>query len=71
MVLDQFWLSAKFCSAFTVKGNTIVSNYQLENDRLSFDFYSIGANPISSTGDGTEESPQIDTCQKAVLLRTK
>ena len=76
IVLDQFWLADKFCGAFTVSGNTIVNSYQLTNDRLHIEFYSIGAKPIGNTGNGTEDSPQVDTYrigsyQKAVLVRTK
>lgn len=76
IVLDQFWMADKFCGAFTVIGNTIINNYQLENDRLSVEFYSIGVKPFGSAGKGTEESPLVDSYrvgsyQKAVLLRTK
>lgn len=76
IILDQFWLADKFCGAFTVMGNTIFSNYQLENNRLSVEFYSIGAKPITTNGKGTEDSPRVDSYrigsyQKAVLLRAK
>jgi hypothetical protein len=82
IVLDQYWIGNKFCGAFTVKNNTIVNNYWMENDpqdsvnKLMVEFYSIGAKPITTTGKGTEESPSVDSYkigsyQKAVLLRTK
>ncbi len=53
IVLDQFWLADKFCGAFTVIGSTIINNYQLANDRLPVEFYSIGTKPIGNTGKGT------------------
>jgi hypothetical protein len=74
IVLDQFWVGEKFCGAFTVMNNTIVNNYRMENDKLLIEFYSIGAKPIATTGNGTDESPQVDSYkigsyQKAVLTR--
>jgi len=76
IVLDQYWICNKLCGAFTVMGNTIVNNYWMENDKLMVEFYSMGAKPIATTGNGTEESPSVDSYnvgsyQKAVLLRTK
>lgn len=76
IVLDQFWVANKFCGAFTVMGNTIVNNYWMEKDKLMVEFYSIAAKPITTTGNGTEESPKVDSYkigsyQKAVLQRTK
>jgi hypothetical protein len=76
IVLDQYWVGNKFCGAFTVMGNTIVNNYWMENDKLMIEFYSIEANPIATTGKGTEESPSVESYsirsyQKAVLHRTK
>ncbi len=76
ILLDQYWIGNKFCGAFSVKSNTIVNNYWMENDKLMAEFYSIGAKSIATTGKGTDESPTVDSYkigsyQKAVLLRTK
>lgn len=76
IVLDQYWVGNKFCGAFTVMGNTIINNYWKENDKLIVEFYSIGAKPVATTGNGTEESPSVDSYkigsyQKAVLQRLK
>ncbi len=76
IVLDQFWVANKLCGAFTVMGNIIVNTYWIENDKLMVEFYSIGAKPITTTGNGTEESPNVDSYkigsyQKAVLQRIK
>lgn len=76
IVLDQFWVAGKFCGAFTVMNNTIVNNYWMENDKLMIEFYSISAKPITTTGNGTDESPSVDSYkigsyQKAILQRSK
>jgi hypothetical protein len=76
IVLDQFWVGNKFAGAFTVQNSTIVNNYWMENGKLMVEFYSIAAKPIATTGDGTDESPKVDSYkvgsfQKAVLTRQK
>lgn len=74
IVLDQFWVGNRFNGAFTVMGNTIVNSYWMENDSLMVEFFSIGANPIATTGKGDEEIPAVDSYrigsyQKAVLVK--
>jgi hypothetical protein len=74
IVLDQFWVGGKFCGAFTVMNNSIVNNYWIEDGKLMMEFYSISKNPIATTGNGTEESPSVDSYrigsyQKAILSR--
>jgi hypothetical protein len=74
IVLDQYWVGNKFCGAFTVMNNTIVNNYWMENNKLLIEFYSIGAKPVATTGNDTDESPLVDSYkigsyQKAVLTR--
>lgn len=76
IVLDQFWVADKFCGAFTVMNSTIISNYWVENDQLMIEFFSISAKPIITTGNGTENSPSVDSYkvgsyQKAILKRTE
>ncbi len=76
IVLDQFLVGNVFSGAFTVQNNTIVNSYRLENDRLTIEFYSLGAKPFAVTGNGTEESPRVDTYrvgsyQKAVLSKER
>lgn len=76
IVLDQFLIGQVFSGAFTVMGNTIVNNYQLEKDRLMVEFYSLPAKPIRQSGEGTQESPTVDSYsvrsyQKAILKRKK
>lgn len=76
IVLDQYWVASKFCGAFTVQNNTIVNSYWMEGQNLIVEFYSIGAKPIVTTGNGTDESPKVDSYkmgsyQKAVLQRVK
>jgi hypothetical protein len=74
IVLDQYWVAGKFCGAFTVMNNTIVNNYWMEDDKLMVEFFSISAKAVTTTGNGTEESPKVDSYkigsyQKAVLTR--
>lgn len=74
IVLDQFWIADKFSGVFTVMNNTIINSSWIENDKLMIEFYSIGAKPSATTGNGTEESPSVDSYkigsyQKAVLTR--
>lgn len=76
IVLDQFWVGNKFCGAFTVQNSTIVNNYWMENGKMVIEFYSLAAKPINTTGNGTEESPSVDSYrvgsyQKAVLNRLR
>lgn len=74
IILDQFWVGNKFCGAFTVMGNTIVNNYWIENDSMRIQFFSYAAKPIVTTGQGTEQSPSVDSYrvgsyQEAILTR--
>jgi hypothetical protein len=76
IVLDQYWIGEKLCGVFTVMGNTIVNNYRLENGMLLVEFYSFSARPVATTGNGTEDSPSVESYsigsyQKAVLHREK
>jgi hypothetical protein len=76
IVLDQFLVGNKFCGAFTVQNSTIVNNYWMENGKMMIEFYSLAAKPINTTGNGTDESPSVDSYrvgsyQKAVLNRLR
>lgn len=74
ILLDQYWVGNKLCGAFTVMGKTIINSYRVENDKMIIEFYSIGSEPIATTGDGTDEIPRVDSYhvggyQQAVLKR--
>lgn len=74
IVLDQFWVGNRFCGAFTVQGNTILNSYQKTGDQLVVEFYSLPAKPLVTTGNGTDESPKVDSYrisgfQRAVLTK--
>jgi hypothetical protein len=74
IVLDQFWIANKFCSAFTVQTSTILNNYWMDNGRLYLEFFSFSAKPLGTTGKGDKEIPFVDSYkmnsyQKAVLER--
>ena len=76
IVLDQFWVGNTFCGAFTVQNNTIVNSYRMVNDQLVVEFFSVGARPLTISGNGTEDSPRVDSYrvgsyQKAILSRLK
>lgn len=76
IVLDQFWVGNTFSGAFTVQKNTIVNSYRMDNDQLIIEFYSISAQPLTVTGNNTEDSPRVDSYrvgsyQKAILTRVK
>jgi hypothetical protein len=74
IVLDQYWVGNRFSGAFTVMGNTIINSYWIEEGKLMIEFFSMAAKPIATTGNGTEQSPNVDSYrlgsyQKAVLKR--
>ncbi len=74
IILDQYWVANKLCGMFTVGSSTIINNYWLEGDSLVVEFYSIVAKPVNATGDGTTNSPKVDSYQiagyqKAILKR--
>jgi hypothetical protein len=71
-VLDQYLVGNRFTSAFTVQTTTIVDSYWREGKNLMAEFYSLTAKPVATTGQGTDESPKVDSYgtkgyQKAVL----
>ena len=61
ILLDQYWIGERFSGAFTVSGNTILNNYWIENGQLQVEFYSYPAKPLAVTGQGTEDSPKVDS----------
>ncbi|MGN6420236.1 MAG: hypothetical protein ACTHMC_22200 [Pseudobacter sp.] len=72
--LDQYWKGGKLAGAFTVSGNTIVNSYWMENDELHLEFFSYPVKAITTSGNGTEESPKVDSYhirsyQQAVLKK--
>lgn len=74
IVIDQFWVGDKFCSAFSVGKTTIVNNCWMEGDRMVMEFCSFSNQPVSVTGKGTDESPKVESFrvasfQRAVLSR--
>ncbi|MBL0335998.1 MAG: hypothetical protein IPP73_12045 [Chitinophagaceae bacterium] len=75
IVLDQYLVGNQFSGAFTVMGATIVNNYHMENGKLVVEFFSYPAKPVATTGNGTDDSPKVDSYriasyQKAILERT-
>ena len=76
IVLDQYWVGDRFTSAFTVQSTTIIDSYWREGKHLVAEFYSLSSTPVATTGQGTDESPKVDSYrtkgyQKAVLKLRK
>lgn len=61
IILNQYWKGGKFSGAFTVGGTTILNSYWIENDALHLEFFSYPVKAIATTGNGTEESPKVDS----------
>ena len=75
IILDQCFLGNRFTGAFTVQTSTIVNSYWREGNNLIAEFYSITAKPVAITGEGTGDSPKVDSYatksyQKAVMKRS-
>lgn len=76
IILDQYFVGNRFTSAFTVQNATIIDSYWREGNTLIAEFYSITAKPVNTSGQGTEESPKVDSYatrsyQKAVMKKVK
>jgi hypothetical protein len=76
IVLDSYWLGNRFSGVFTVQGNTILDSYWLENGDMHIEFFSYKQSALTTTGNGTAESPKVDSYkmgsyQKAVLKKMK
>jgi hypothetical protein len=74
IVLDQYYIGNRFTSAFTVQTTTILDSYWREGNSLVAEFYGLSAKPVSTTGQGTEASPKVDSYatksfQRAVLKK--
>lgn len=61
IVLDQYWVGNKLCGMFTVMNATIISKYWMEGEELVMEMLTIRAKPLITTGNGTEESPAVDS----------
>ncbi len=74
IVLDQYLVGNRFTSAFTVQTTTIVDSYWREGRNLIAEFHSLTSKPVATTGQGTVESPKVDSYgvrgyQRAVLQK--
>lgn len=74
IVLDQYWLGNKFSGSFSVGKSTIVNSYWIEKGQLHIEFFSLSTDAISTTGEGTEDSPRVLSYavrgyQKAILSK--
>ena len=76
IILDQYFIANRFTSAFTVQTTTIVNSYWREGEKLIIEFYGLTAKPVSTSGEGTDNSPKVDSYgiksyQRAVMKRNK
>jgi hypothetical protein len=74
ILIDQYWVGNRFSSMFTVQNSIIHDSYWIEKDKLIAEFYGISANPVTTSGTGTEDVPivnsySIRTYQKAILKK--
>lgn len=61
IILDSYAFGNCLQGAFTVGKNTIVDNYCLDNGRLRVEFFSIRLGEKKQSGNGTEDSPFVDS----------
>jgi hypothetical protein len=61
ILLDQYYIAGRLSCVFTVGKSTIVNNQWLEGDVMWMEFYSVSANPVSTTGKGTEDAPFVNS----------
>jgi hypothetical protein len=61
ILLDGYVHGNAFHGAFTVQGSTIIDNYTLENGRIKVEFYNIKLGDKKQSGEGTEDSPFVDS----------
>lgn len=74
ILLDQFWLGGKLSGSFSVQKTTILNSYWIEKGQLHIEFFSLSTDAISTSGEGTEESPRVLSYglrgyQKAILTK--
>jgi hypothetical protein len=61
IILDQYWIGKKLAGVFSVEGATIFNTYWLEKGKLQVEFISMPTTPLARTGNGTEDSPYVDS----------
>lgn len=76
IALDQYWIAGRFSGAFRVQNATIVNTYYLENGQLHVEFLTLDSQPTRLSGEGTRESPKVDSYeiksrQIAILSKEK
>jgi hypothetical protein len=61
IVLDSYVHGNALHGAFTVQGNTIVDNYKVMGNAMEVEFFSIRQNDKRTSGNGTDDSPTVDS----------
>jgi hypothetical protein len=65
IVLDSYLHGQALQGVFTVQGNTILSNYRLENGKLQVEFFTLKLGDKKTSGQGTAEVPQVENYRVA------
>jgi hypothetical protein len=76
ILLDQYWIGDKLYCVFGLSGVTIVNAYWREGEHLMVEFASYPSKSVRTSGEGTEESPTVESYavrsyQKGILSRLK
>ena len=61
IILDHHFVGNRFTSAFTVQTTLIVDSYWRKGKTMIAEFYSITANPVSTTGKGINDCLKVDS----------
>lgn len=61
IVLDNYVAGNCLQGSFTVLNNTIVNNYCIENGQMNVQFFAIKLSDKKTSGNGTDESPTVDS----------
>ena len=76
IALDQYWIAGRLTGVFKVQNATILNNYSINNGQLQVEFITFDARPVRTSGQGTTESPHVDSYeiksrQIAILSKEK
>jgi hypothetical protein len=74
IILDQYFVGEKFCSAFSVSNTAIINCYWVENGKMVAEFLSYDNQAVNTTGGSSDDIPSvksysIKSYQKAELIK--
>lgn len=71
IVLDQYWMGGKLSGSFSLGKTQLVNTYWIENGELQVEFFSLNTVPVRTSGEGTEESPKVDSYRLSSYQRAR